>query len=92
MKKEIKYTAFANAGILIVILVCAIASGARDKDIGIIMGLGFLCLAIVNIAIGLFLMLLGLGGNKANTRYGTSMLLVAGISLLCSLTFCSMSL
>lgn len=93
MKNELKKIAIANVIVLVVVLLLSFAfSEGREGDLTAFIGLGFLFIAAANIIVGALLILIGLLSSKTITRnYGAAMLLVAAISLLSSLTFCSMT-
>jgi len=94
MKKQLKIIAAANAIVLAaVLLISFIGSAGHQGDLTAFIGLGFLFIAAINLIVGAILLFVGLiNTQKISIRhYGASMLLVAGIALLCSLTFCSMA-
>lgn len=93
MKDQIKKTAIVNAILLgVVLLISFLSWNGHQGDLTAFIGLGCLFIAAINIFVGLILIFAGfMGDNIVTRRYGAAMLLVAGVSLLCSLTFCSMA-
>lgn len=93
MKNELKKVLVADSFIMLTVLIFGITiSSGNIRDLTAFLGAGLLLVAIVNIIAGIVLLLFGLATRNINTRrYGTSMLLVAGVSLLSGFTFCSMT-
>jgi len=93
MKNELKKVLVADSLILLTVLIFGIAiSSGNIRDLTAFLGAGLLLIAVVNIIAGIVLLLFGLATRSLNTRrYGTSMLLVAGVSLLSGFTFCSIT-
>ena len=92
MKIETKRIFTGNAIIVAaIILFSIIGSSGHNGDLTAFIGLGFLFLAVLNIFVGVIFLLSGMNGRQNIKNYGAAMLAVAGISMLCSLTFCSMT-
>lgn len=87
MKKQFQHIALANLAIVIIIALCMIA-GEGTGDFFLSMGIILLLLGIINIIVGLIVSIIAMGYVRFKW-YGAAMLLFAGISLLCSFTFCT---
>ncbi|WP_123985294.1 hypothetical protein [Taibaiella soli] len=88
-----KRTFIVNAALAgIILLFSLFSSNGGRNDITIAMGIGLLLLALLNIFAGVVTLLAAIADSKGPAKhYGSAMLMVAGILLLCSLTFCSTS-
>jgi succinate dehydrogenase hydrophobic anchor subunit len=94
MKNELRKTVLVNIPLLLMMLLISFFFSSRGhNELMGFLGIGFLIVAIINLIIGVIVLLVGIIGANAITRnYAASMLVVASISLLCGLTFCSVLL
>lgn len=93
MKNELKKTVLVNIPLLLMVLLISFFFSDGSRDLMGFLGTGFLFVALVNLIIGVIVLLVGIIDANAITRnYAASMLVVASVSLLCSLSFCSVLL